>query len=478
MPEVSCCFFRGPLNIAMNIISRLHQIWDVLQLSPFDVSSEEGRSKERYRLIALSSASSLIVKLLTSLLGLVTVPLTILYLGKEQFGLWMVVSSLVVWLQLADFGIVNGLTNALAEAHGRDDTESACSYISTAFAATALVTIFCLPIIMLLALWLPWGGILNISDVSLVQLASRCFLVAGVVFLVGLPLSVINRVFIAYQLGYVTNVSQIVSSLFSLVGLLISIWLKLSVPWLVLLVSSGPMLGNLALCAIAGRYLPWYRIKWKFVTHVALRRVLHSSVPLFIFQIGALLVNQMVNVVIARVGTLSMVADYNVLLKAYMLIFALGISFSAPFYPAIREAYEKREKRWVLRSIYRVIAVRLGVLIPPSIVLLFIGDWLIHAWIRQPLGEKFGIFGWLAFLASLLLAATSSTLSEILASLDDIWSQIKVVFVSATVVLIGMYYLIPIIGLSGVFMSMAAATLYPIVWSYLKLNRKIVRDMA
>lgn len=450
----------------------------VLRLRPFDITSEVGRSKERYRLIVLSSASSLAVKLITSLIGLVTVPLTINYLGKEQFGLWMVVSSLVVWLQLADFGVVNGLTNALAEAHGRDDTEAANSYISTAFTATFFIALFCLPLMILLALWLPWEDALNLYDPNLVQLASRCFLVTGVAFVLSLPLSVISRVYIAYQLGYVTNASQVVSSLCSLAGLLASISLKLSMPWLVLLVSLGPVLGNIISLLVVKKFLPWFSLRRLLVSRMALQRVAHSSVPLFVFQIGSLLVNQLVNVVIARVGTLNMVADYNILLKIYMLIFAMGVSFSAPFYPAIREAYERREIKWVMSSIYRVVTIRLGVLVVPAILLLFVGDGLIEIWIHQPLGERFGLYGWLAFLASLLLVATSSTLSEVLTSLDDIWSQIKLVFVSAFIVLSGMYYLIPSIGLSGVFISMAVSTIYPIFWLCLKLNRKIAKDLA
>lgn len=462
----------------MNIIFRTQQILRVLRLQPFDTSSEVGRSKERYRLIALSGASSLVAKFITSLIGLVSVPLTIHYLGKEQFGLWMVVSSLVVWLQLADFGIVNGLTNALAEAHGRDDAEAANGYITTAFATSSFIAIFCLPFLALLALCLPWGVILSLSDATLVQLASRCFLIAGVIFVISLPFSVISRVYTAYQLGYVTNVSQVFSSLCSLAGLLVSISLKFNMQWLVLLVSLGPVLGNLVALLVVRRFLPWFRMERLLVSRIALQRVAQSSVPLFVFQIGSLLVNQMVNVVIARVGTLSMVADYNILLKIYMLIFAMGVSFSAPFYPAIREAYERRERDWVLNSICRVVTIRLGVLIIPSILLLFIGDWLIPLWIHQPLGENFGIFGWLAFMASLLLVATSSTLSEILTSLDDIWSQIKVVFVSAFIVLSGMYLLIPKIGLSAVFISMAVSTIYPISWLFLKLNRKIVKGLA
>jgi len=456
----------------MNLLVRITQIFSVLRLTPFDTSTEDGRSKERYRLIALSSSSSLVTKLATSLIGLVTVPLTINYLGKELFGLWMVISSLVVWMQLADFGIINGLANALSEAHGRDDKIAACGYFTSALVATLVTSILCLLPMVLLALWLPWGSILKLQDPSLVQLASDCFLVAGLVFVVSLPVSVVNKVFIAYQLGYVANLIQIITSFLALVGVLLAIKLRLSLPWLVFLVSVGPVLGNLASWFILYRLLPWCHLEWQLINRSALHRVAHSSIPLFVFQVGALLVNQMVNVVIARVGTLTMVSDYNILLKIYMLIFTVGVSFSAPFYPAIREAYEKNERGWVFRSIRRVIAVRLGVLFLPGIILLLVGDRLIQLWIHQPISGEFGLFGWASFMICMLMSASSSTLGEILTSLDDIWSQIKIVFLSAFIVIVFMYVFIPKIGLMAIYLAFSISSIYPIYWGYRKLRRK------
>jgi hypothetical protein len=65
---------------------------------------------------------------------------------------------------------------------------------------------------------------------------------------------------------------------------------------------------------------------------------------------------------------------------------------------------------------------------------------MIYFWIKQPLDSKFGVFGWTIFSICLLLSTLSSTLGEILISLDDIWSQIKIVFLSAAVVLSGIYF--------------------------------------
>jgi O-antigen/teichoic acid export membrane protein len=290
---------------------------------------------------------------------------------------------------------------------------------------------------------------------------------------VNIPLSVAGRVFIAYQNGYRASITQVVSALASLACLMAAIMLKLDIVWLVLLVSSGPVVGNLFAWFMLIRILPWLRISWSTITRPAIRRIANSSVPLFLFQIGALIINQLVNVVIAQVGTLRMVADYNIILKIYLLIFAMGISFSAPFYPAIREAYEKHDAGWVFRALRRVLFIRTGIIFIASMCLLFTGDLIIRMWLNLSLESNFGYLGWFSFLLSLVFASTSSTLGEILTSLDDIWSQIKIVFISAVVVITSMYLLIPSIGVAGVFFSMALSTIYAILWSWRRLHMKL-----
>jgi len=461
----------------MNLSERLIRLYDVLTLTPFDKSSEIGRSNERYRLIALSTSSSVVSKAFTSLIGFITVPLTINYLGKEQFGLWMVVSSLVAFIQLTDFGVSNGLTNALAEANGKNDRQAAKGYFSSALVAMLGMSILSLLPITLLALLLPWGSILKIQDPVLVPLAGECFLVAGVIFVISLPISIVNRVYVAYQLGYITNLIQLISAIFSIVGVLIAIKFHLSLHWLVFLVSIGPLMGNLIAWAFLHKLIPWCRLEWKSITRSTLARVAHSSVPLFIFQIGALLVNQLVNVILARVGTLSMVTDYNLLLKIYMLIFSFGISFSTPFYAAIRDAYEKSEKDWVLRSVRKVIYIRLAVVIVPCMLLVVLGDRLILLWVHQPLSSEFGFFGWTTFLLCAMLTSTSSTVSEILTSLDDIWSQIKMVFLSAAIVILFISVLTPRIGLMAIYIAFSLSSIYPIYWCFGRLTLKFKSNL-
>jgi hypothetical protein len=87
------------------------------------------RGLERYRRAGITASTSFLAKALTILIGFVSVPLTVHYLGAERYGVWLTISSLLTWLALTDFGIAgNALVNVIAEADGRDDRQAAAVY--------------------------------------------------------------------------------------------------------------------------------------------------------------------------------------------------------------------------------------------------------------------------------------------------------------------------------------------------------------
>ena len=49
---------------------------------------------------------------------LISVPLTLGYLGPERFGLWMTVAAVIAMLGFADFGLGNGILNAASHYNG------------------------------------------------------------------------------------------------------------------------------------------------------------------------------------------------------------------------------------------------------------------------------------------------------------------------------------------------------------------------
>src|ERR1700720_3547426 len=129
-------------------LNRVRAIYSLLRLRPFDTTAPQGRSNERHRLIIMTSLTSAIAKLITIGTALISVPLTLHYLGPERYGMWMTMSSFLVMLSFADLGIGNGLLTAVASAYGRDNRQEINRYVSSSF---LVLTIIAMTILVLFA---------------------------------------------------------------------------------------------------------------------------------------------------------------------------------------------------------------------------------------------------------------------------------------------------------------------------------------
>src|SRR6266699_741403 len=106
---------------------------NILHPQAVDTATKHGRAQERHRRAALSTITSIAARGMTLLTVVISVPLTVRYLGTERYAVWMTISSLVAMLTFADLGIGNGLLNAVSESHGKDDPGLAAEYISSGF---------------------------------------------------------------------------------------------------------------------------------------------------------------------------------------------------------------------------------------------------------------------------------------------------------------------------------------------------------
>jgi O-antigen/teichoic acid export membrane protein len=451
----------------------LKRAFDSIRPAPSHLEEAARRSHERYRYITLSAVAGTVSKLVAAAAGLLTVPMAVGYVGKDLFGLWMVVSSLVVWMQLAEFGVANGLSNALSEAHGRDDVAAASTSLSSALAATTVIAAGLLPILWGLALGVDWASLLKLERPDWSAMASQALLVVGCAFAINIPASLASRVYVAYQRGYIPSAAQMLASVAMVGALWAAIRLDLGLMWLVAITAFVPVFANVLLWFGIRHLRPGLEVRPARVGRVGLARVAESSVPLFLFQMGALLVNQFVNLVIARIGNLAMVADYNLVMRVYLLAFTAAAALSSPFYPAMREALERRETAWVARAIRHSLALRLVATAPFVLAIVPMGDWLVSWWVGRGTAQSLGVWGWACVGLCLCMATLSSLLSEILSSFDEIWAQVGIVFVSAVIVISLLYVLVPINGVSGVFLAMAASTVLSVAWSGRRLHRML-----
>ncbi len=104
-----------------------------LRLQDLDSLTTESRSRERYRRIGSTAITSMGARGIGIATALISVPLTLRYLGAEEYGLWVTITAVTAFLTFANFGLGNGLVNGVSEAQGRNDREAVRRYVSSAF---------------------------------------------------------------------------------------------------------------------------------------------------------------------------------------------------------------------------------------------------------------------------------------------------------------------------------------------------------
>jgi O-antigen/teichoic acid export membrane protein len=400
---------------------------------PVDTATPEGRSRERYRRIFLSSAAGVAAMGVSALVGLVSVPISLAYLGKEAYGLWAVVGSVAAWVALLDPGLVQGLVIAVSEAHGRDDHEAARAYFSTAFFALLAVAGVAVAVVGLLAPFVPWGRFFEVPASMTSIGASAGFGVALALAALALPVALVGQVYAGYQRAYVGSAFTMGGALLSLALLLLAT--RAGAPFAAVVGASGAatvVAGVAGLAWLAGREFPWMRPSWGAVSRGALRRLLASAVPFYFFQLGALLVNQTQRPVLAHRAGLDTVADYDLLIRLYSFAVLLITASTASVAPTFRESFERGDREWVRRSFRHLVRLRMALAAGASLVLLAAGNWLVRVWVHR-VDFQYDVWTWIALSVLILSAVWAGCFFELLVIMDRIWPLVAVVLAQGTI---------------------------------------------
>lgn len=364
----------------------------------------EGRGQLRLRRAALAAVAAFGAKGLGIVTTLISVPLTISYLGAERYGLWMTISAIVALLGFADFGIGNGLLNGIAEAHGKDDPALARRYVSSACLALTLIAA---ALGMAFAIAYPlidWAALFNVASARASDEAGPAMIVFAACFLVGMPLTIVQRVQLGYQEGFASNLWQGLASLVGLAGILAVIGLRGGLPWLVLASIGAPAITALVNSAVVfGWQRPTLRPSFAAIDRVVVGRIVRMGGLFFVLQVIVALAFSADNLIAARLLGAEAVTQYAVPMRLFSVIpLVLGLMIT-PLWPAYGEAIARGDIAWVRRTLTRSLVLMLPAAGLPAIALLLLADPILHLWIGDavtaPLALKAGLACWVVVLA-------------------------------------------------------------------------------
>jgi O-antigen/teichoic acid export membrane protein len=348
------------------------------------LANQHDRARERHQRAAYTAAAATLARVVGLLTALVTIREALAYLGTERFGLWMTICSLQTFLVFADLGIGNGVLNAVAGASGRGDIGEVRQYIDSGVLLLGTLSILSLLVLAATYQYVQLGAFFNLHSALALQEVRPAILTFAICFAIEITVGLIQRVQLGLQLGFVSNVWQIVGSLLALMSVLTVIQLKGSLPLLVLAFCGAPLLAKLLnACFFFWRLQPGLTPTFRFVSWGATRKIARLAFLFVVLNIAVAVAFQSDNLLISHILGPEAVTQYSVPQKLFTLI-SMGVAtLIEPLWPAYAEAISRGDGHWVRKTLVRSLIASVVLASVMGTMFVFVGPNLIRLWTRD-----------------------------------------------------------------------------------------------
>ncbi len=329
---------------------------------------------------------SFFIKAFQMIIVFTMISVSIKYLGKENYGIWIVLSGIIVWSNIFDLGFSNGLRNRLAEARAEGNSNIEKYYVSTTYAflliMALILTIFFVPLFF----YLDWQTIINTTTVEN-EIIRYIVLIIFILFILQFILKPIGSILQAYQWPSIVQLINLFGSILALLGIfyLLSLAQPISLSLYAYIVAGTPVLALL----LATIY--FYKQKFsklipsiKYVKQKYFKNIVGLGLSFFIIQLSAVIVFQTDNMIISYLFGPAEVTNYNIVYRYFSIITIVFGVIMAPFWTAFTDAYQKNDFLWI-RNTMRTLILLLGGSIIGSIFLLIISNNIYSIWIDKNL---------------------------------------------------------------------------------------------
>jgi O-antigen/teichoic acid export membrane protein len=398
--------------------------------------------------------------------------MTLHYLGPERYGIWVTMISMLAWLSMVDLGIANGLTPALSEAFGKDRGDLAREYVATACWGLAAVAMLAGIVISILWAWIDWGRAFNIRGTELERQVATAMALAVGLFLANLPLSINQRIFLAYQEGATGNAWQLLNSVAGVAGIYVVTLTQGSLVYLVLGYSGAQLLVSLA-CTIW--LFGWSKPQLRPTVRpnlVEAKHVLSIGGLFFICQIASLIMFQKDNILITHYLGPAEAAPYSVTWQLFFYLNAVHVLLSPYLGPGFGEAMAKGDLQWMRKAFRGYMLATCAVAVPAVALLTWFHRPVLAAWVGPNLVPTPATVYWMA-VWSLLLAILSPAVS-LLVGVGRLRRYTFFNIVAALFSLIISIAIIRSIGVAGVVMASVISILALVVLPALYEVREVL----
>jgi O-antigen/teichoic acid export membrane protein len=379
--------------------------------------------------------------------SLLSVPLTIGYLGDERYGVWALIGALLGWLNLADLGISNGFTNMVVVAAGTGRNDLVRGYISTAFAMLFSISLLVAITTGLLWPFINWSALFNIHTELAKSEVNTAMFMAITIYLISFPLSIVNRTYTSLQRGQLANYWDMIANVASLGSLYVVTHTHGGLPWLVFAVSGTSLLVRIASSAWLFAYRRELTPSIKLINWSTAFQMMKPGIQFFFIQILALIVFQTDNLLVAHFLGAEEVPTYSLTYRLFEFSTLIQGVFFGYAWVGYTDAISRRDYNWVDRAFKLNLLFSIVSTVCISGCLVMIARPFIYFWTHGAVSPPQNLIYWMA--AWSVINAYCSPMASLLAAASRLKYQLIYSAFGVLVNLVSSVILIQRWGVSG-----------------------------
>lgn len=338
------------------------------------------------------------IKLIDVLIGFFMVPISIKYLGQNEYGIWLTLSSMVLWFNFFNGGLGHGLRNKLAENIAIGDFKKAKQYVSLTYFILVSISLSLLLFFIIIYNEINWQSWLNTKIISNHTLGILGIVVFGS-FALQLSLNLIQTILSANQQPAKGQLINLVGKTIIFVGLIFAIKMDTKSILIYGMIYSFGTVFVLLIATFLLFYKDFRNIapSLKSVNFTLFRDIGGLSIKFFIIQITMAVIFTSDNFIITQLFSPNEVTPYQISHKYFALIFMLFTVIMRPMWSAITDAYVLKDMEWIRNTVEKLLKIW-GALIFVILLMLAFSKSFYFLWIGEDLKIPFQLsLGWALF---------------------------------------------------------------------------------
>jgi len=413
---------------------------------------------------------------LAIVLRIFTVPLSLSLLTLDPYGVWMIISSIILWFSVSDLGIPSALQNRLVMVLQAGDSDRARSLVAYSFRTIAGLSagIFLVGALLLWAI--PWASLLRTNVVLQPEFASIFLLCLGA-FALGMPSRLGGVIFSAHGQLKALPISELVSQVASFAMLVAAVLVQ----WKSLLALVACALISLAVVPAALTMLAFRRLDYRVRGTEALRAedrraLLGKGGFFFLTSVAELLVLQGDSLLVGAVLGAATVPLFVIPAALWVNFLQLQNIFLRPLWPVLAKAREEGNAAKFAGLVRVTLFCSFAGAVCFGLGLVFAGDWFVRLWSKGAASlPPLMAFG---FAAYVIVTAMDSVLATVLNAAGRIEQRFGYSIMFGVIKMIAGWFVLVRFGIEALSLTYALVMLFASIPFASLFVFRTVRDVS